>query len=70
MTRTDKPALDMSTCSDRLELATQLYERFCADLVERSDMARVRLISGIQIALRDASEGRATPSPKRKDMST
>lgn len=50
--------------TDRLEIASQLYERFCVDLMERSDKARVRLISGIQVALRDAANGDCTPSPR------
>lgn len=59
--------LDPKEESDRLEIATQLYERFCHDLAHRSDSARVRLVSGIQVALRDAASGNATelvfPSP-------
>jgi len=49
--------LDPSIERDRLEIASQLYERFCRDLTVQSDKARVRLVSGIQIALRHASEG-------------
>ena len=55
--------LDPSNESDRLEIASQLYERFCADLAQRSDKARVRLVSGIQVALRDAAGGDKTVAP-------
>jgi hypothetical protein len=60
----DRTFLDPSDESDRLEIASQLYERFCADLVHRSDKARVRLVSGIQVALRDAAEGKKTVAPR------
>ena len=63
MAETDPALLDPADEHDRLEIAAQLYERFCADLVDRSDKARVRLISGIQVALRDASEGLKTQAP-------
>ena len=56
--------LDPCDEHDRLEIASQLYERFCSDLVERSNKARVRLISGIQVALRDAAEGEKTAAPR------
>lgn len=50
--------------ADRLEIASQLYERFCADLLFlQSDAARVRLIAGIQVALRDAAAGESTVAP-------
>lgn len=55
--------LDPQKEKDRLEIATQLYERFCRDLMAQSDKARVRLVSGIQVALRDAAEGDTTPEP-------
>lgn len=57
--------LDPSNERDRLEIASQLYERFCSDLVERSSHARMRLVSGIQVALRDAAEGLQTDPPNR-----
>jgi hypothetical protein len=50
--------------ADRLEIASQLYERFCDDLLNRSDVARVRLVSGIQVALRNAAEGDLTEAPR------
>ena len=60
--------LDPCDENDRLEIATQLYERFCADLVQQSDKARVRLVSGIQVALRDAAAGETTPAPFPKPV--
>jgi hypothetical protein len=63
----NKPLDPREEC-DRLEIASQLYERFCADLVQQSDKARVRLISGIQVAIRDAAAGEMTepPYPQKK----
>ena len=43
--------------ADRLLIATKLWERFCSDLVSNPSMARTRLTSGIQVALRDAADG-------------
>lgn len=63
----NKP-LDPCDEKDRLEIATQLYERFCSDLVQQSDKARVRLVSGIQVALRDAAAGETTPAPFPKPV--
>lgn len=48
--------LDMTDDWGRYEVARQLFERFCEDLKVDAAKARVRLISGIQIALRDAAE--------------
>jgi hypothetical protein len=55
--------LDARDESDRLEIARQLYERFCADLAREPAMARARLTSGIQVALRDAAQGDKTYPP-------
>jgi len=57
-------SLDMADDWGRLEIARQLFERFCDDLKTDSSKARVRLVSGIQVALRDAVEDqdRHTPS--------
>lgn len=37
----------------RLKIAQELFERFCGDLLRDPAMAKVRLIAGIQIAIRD-----------------
>jgi hypothetical protein len=58
--------LDPRDERDRFLIASQLYERFCVDLVQQSDKARVRLVSGIQMALRDAAAGEMTPAPHPK----
>lgn len=52
----DDLSLDMADDRGRLEIARQLFERFCEDLKSDASKARVRLISGIQVALRDAVE--------------
>jgi len=56
---------DLKLEQHRLEVASQLYERFCDDMLKQSGMARTRLVAGIQIALRDAAEGKATHAPAR-----
>lgn len=54
--------LNMHEEACRLEVATQLFERFCDDLKDHPPWARTRLVSGIQIALRDAAAyGATTP---------
>lgn len=60
---TEQPKLDPTDERDRLEIALQLYERFAADYLERPHAARARLVSGIQVALRDAVEGKLTHPP-------
>jgi hypothetical protein len=61
-------SLDPCDERDRLEIASQLYERFCSDLVQQSDKARTRLVSGIQVAIRDAAAGETTPAPFPKPI--
>lgn len=39
------------------ELAVKLWQRFCTDLVHNSAMARVRMISAIQLILASGREG-------------
>ena len=50
----DKFSIDLTTEVGRLEYATQLYKRYLDDLYHDAAKARVRLISGIQIAIREA----------------
>jgi len=54
MNVTVKPRIDLTTDACRLEVAQQLYQRFCKDMAEDPSKAKVRLVSGIQVALRDA----------------
>lgn len=57
----DKLNIDLTDEAGRLEIATQLFHRFCEDLMHEGDgKARPRLLSGIQIALRDAVNGKKT----------
>jgi hypothetical protein len=56
--------LDARDEGDRLAIAGQLYARYRADCAGRGEnMARSRLVAGIQVALRDAVEGTRTASP-------
>lgn len=57
----DKFKINLTNEAGRLEIATQLFQRFCEDLMHEGDgKARTRLISGIQVALRDAAQGDKT----------
>ena len=47
-------AIDLTKADGRFEIAGQLFHRFCEDLAHDSGKARVRLVSGIQIAIREA----------------
>jgi hypothetical protein len=52
----DQFSIDLTSESGRLEYATQLYQRYLEDLFHDAAMARVRLISGMQVALREAQK--------------
>jgi len=53
----DPYRIDLTTERGSLRLAQQLWQRFCEDLMIDPAKARVRLVSGIQIAVRDARAG-------------
>jgi hypothetical protein len=53
---TDPFKIRLTDDAGTLAFAEQLWQRFCEDLMTDSVKARVRLISGVQIAIRDAIE--------------
>lgn len=54
----DKFAIDLSNDNGRLDYAQQLWARFCDDMKDDPRKARTRMIAGMQIAMREAAEGR------------
>lgn len=52
----DQFSVDLTDAAGTLEISKQLWDRFCDDLKDDATKARVRLISGIQIAIRDGRE--------------
>lgn len=57
MKRKDEYSIDLRTEGGRLDYAQQLWHRYCEDMAIDVQKAHVRLISGIQIALREAIDG-------------
>jgi hypothetical protein len=53
----DRFTVDLRTEAGRLDYAQQLWSRFCEDLGDDPGKARTRLLSGIQIAVREALDG-------------
>ncbi len=54
----------------RLEIARALYARFCADLACTPEVARSRLVAGMQVVMRDAAEGLPTTLFEKSDRPT
>ena len=58
MNRKDQFSIDVRTDAGTLEIGQQLFQRFCEDLSGHDPAtARARLVSGIQVAIRDAIDG-------------
>ena len=55
-------AVRLTDDAGTLAFAEQLWQRFCEDLMQNPNMAKVRLISGVQIAIRDALKDGETPA--------
>lgn len=53
----DLATIDLATDGGRLDYAQQLWRRFCEDMADDPAKARTRLISGVQIAMREAALG-------------
>lgn len=49
-------SIDLTDENGRLDLARQLYHRFVEDMYADPAKAKVRFISGIQVALRNAHQ--------------
>lgn len=49
--------------SGTLELGLSLWKRFCRDMERDPSMAKARLVSGIQVAIRDARAHGWTTDP-------
>jgi hypothetical protein len=50
-----------------LLFAEHLWARFCDDMRDDPNMAKVRLISGVQIAIRDALKSGHTVLPRARE---
>ena len=55
--------IDIRTETGRFTYAQQLWVRFCQDMQDEPNKAKARLVSGIQIALREALDAR---QPEKK----
>ena len=57
MKKADEFSIDLRDAAGTLEISKQLWQRFCEDMMDDQNKAKVRLLSGIQIAIRDARDG-------------